>query len=440
MELEEKEQTETILKKLIEKVEKDDLPTNVFDIENTDPLVLLGKMNEIIKNLKLFASLVSESDEQSTEALEKAVKALSQAGEALEKSIQAEKIAQQGNETADKALDKSEVADSTAIEALHDASDAIQKANEAITKANEALEAVVEGQGTIVFDNHGKLLANAHFTGHNGINVDMSENDPETFDIRLDETITKAIEDNHIQGQSNKQRLDENDADIINLTEMLSHTEELAQKASEDIETIINPKLSDLEDKKVSKSFLDYDGNLVVIETSSDTGFSVRTYKGTTPNVQNLTGILSIGSTNTIIAKYDGQGNLKGRLKIDGNGILSYNDIPVSLNYAWQSINIASTAKSAGDHAIDLATTLPNWIDGAEYEVVVVIEAYESGTSYMQTSTDMFENSQSDQRFSSNGRQGGGIYTLPLKRYLKWHINSSLNTLYINIRAIRRTK
>lgn len=427
MELEEKEQTETILKKLIEKVEKDDLPTNVFDIEDTDPLVLLGKMNEIIKNLKLFAQLVSESDEQSTEALEKAVKALTQAGEALEKSIEAETLAQQGNETANKALDKAEVADSTAIEAVNDAT-------EALSKANEALEAVVQGQGTKVFDNNGNLLSNAHFTGHNGINVDMSENNPETFDIRLDNTITQTIEES-------KQRLDQNDENIVEITKMLSATEELAQKASEDIETIINPKLSDLEDKKVSKSFLDYDGNLVVIETSSDTGFSVRTYKGTTPNVQNLTGILSIGSTNTIIAKYDGQGNLKGRLKIDGNGILSYNDIPVSLNYAWQSINIASTAKSAGEHAIDLATTLPNWIDGAEYEAVVVIEAYCTETAYMQTYTDIVNNDRSDQRFSTNGRQGGGIYTLPLKRYLKWHIHTNaLGVLYINIRAIRRTK
>lgn len=426
--IEEKEQPETLLKELIEKVEKDDLPTNVFDIEDTDPLVLLGKMNEIIKNLKLFASLVSQSDEQSTEALEKAVKALTQAGEALEKSIEAETLAQQGNETANKALDKAEVADSTAIEAINDAT-------EALTKANEALETVVQGQGTKVFDNQGNLLSNAHFTGHNGINVDMSETDPKTFDIRLDNTITQTIEES-------KQRLDQNDDNIVEITKMLSATEELAQKANDDIKTIITPKLSDLEDKKVSKSFLDYNGNLVTIETSSDEGFSVRTYKGRapSPNVQNLTGILRIGSTNTIIANYDGQGNLKGRLKIDTDGILSYNGVPVSLNYTWQSINIESTAKSAGDHVIDLATSLPNWVNGAEYEVVVVIEAYEGGTSYMQTSTDMFNNSYSDQRFSTNGRQGGGIYTLPLKRYLKWHINSTLDVLYINIRAIRRTK
>ena len=57
---------------LLEKIEKDDLPTNVFDVEGTDPLVLLGKMNEIIGQLSNFQSSVNSSNTTANEALSKA--------------------------------------------------------------------------------------------------------------------------------------------------------------------------------------------------------------------------------------------------------------------------------------------------------------------------------------------------------------------------------
>lgn len=413
---EEKEQPETLLKDLIEKVEKDDLPTNVFDVEGTDPLVLLGKMNEIIKNLKLFASLVSESDEQSTEALEKAVKALAEAGEALEK-------ANETSETALKAFDKAEVADSTAVEALHDASNAIQKAGEALTKANEALEAVTEKQGTKVFDTSSNLLKNAHFEGTKGVDVKMSETDPESFEIGLDEATKATIE-------SNKQRLDENDENIENLTNMLSVTEELAQKATEDIANTINPKLTELETSKVSKSHTNSYGDVFTLEYDK--------YE------QNLDIKWKSGSaTWTLNVNRHGYTFLYGNIeifKIDLSNV-SYRGRPLAQFYNWQSVDISSSVKSKGKHSIDLATALTDWVNGAEYEAVVVIEAYCQSTAFMITTTDMVANSKSDQRFSTYGRQGGGIYTLPLKRYLYWEIiSSALDTFYITITAIRRTK
>lgn len=50
--LEELEVQETNLSDLIELIERDDLPTNVFTIEDVDPMVLLGKINEVIAHLQ----------------------------------------------------------------------------------------------------------------------------------------------------------------------------------------------------------------------------------------------------------------------------------------------------------------------------------------------------------------------------------------------------
>ena len=52
MAIEEHEFTETNLDELIERLEQDDIPTNIFTVENTDPMVLLGKMNEVIARLR----------------------------------------------------------------------------------------------------------------------------------------------------------------------------------------------------------------------------------------------------------------------------------------------------------------------------------------------------------------------------------------------------
>lgn len=266
MAIEEKEQKETILDELIEKVEKDPLPTNIFTTEDTDPLVLLGKLNEVIAHLKALRVIISESDSKATEALTKAIESLTIAQEAI---TTATTIGNEAKTLAQNALEQANSAHDTAGEALMEATDALTKAEQAITTAttlgneaktdaqqaistattlgneakalaqqaittaNEALSQVVQGLGTKVYDTHGNLMSNAKFTGHNGVNVDMDENDPQTFNIRLDNTITEAIEETYTQAQTNK-------SDIVNLTDMLSTTEELAQQASEELPNKVN--------------------------------------------------------------------------------------------------------------------------------------------------------------------------------------------------------
>lgn len=228
MAIEEKEQKETILDELIEKVEKDPLPTNIFTTEDTDPLVLLGKLNEVIAHLKALRVLIGESDSKATEALTKAIESLITAQQAI---TTATTLGNEAKADAQNALEQASSAHDTAGEALMEATDALTKAEQAITTAttlgndaltkaeqaittattlgneakaeaqqaintaNEALSQVVQGLGTKVYDNQGNLLAGAKFTGHNGINVDMDETDPETFNIRLDNEVIGQLEE-----------------------------------------------------------------------------------------------------------------------------------------------------------------------------------------------------------------------------------------------------
>ena len=286
---------------LLEKIEKDDLPTNVFDVEGTDPLVLLGKMNEIIGQLENFQSSVNTSNSTANEALSKAEDAVDTSGQALsnantalgtanqaigtanqaigtanqalETAQEAEDVAgqalsnsntalntantaidtantalgtantalstsQSANTTSSQALDTANTANATANSALESAGTANttaetakniaetanQNSNEAVTTANEAkgiadsanqnsgqavttaneakstaenaLEQVTQGLGTKVYDNAGNLLNQTTFTGENGVNVDMQEQNPNNFVISLNNTITNQIEQN----------------------------------------------------------------------------------------------------------------------------------------------------------------------------------------------------------------------------------------------------
>ena len=54
--LEEHENQETSLQDLIDLVERDDLPTNEFTIQDKDPMVILGKLNEVIANLQTISA------------------------------------------------------------------------------------------------------------------------------------------------------------------------------------------------------------------------------------------------------------------------------------------------------------------------------------------------------------------------------------------------
>lgn len=220
MAIEEKENQElTKLQELIDLVGKDPLPTNVFTIEDTDSLVLLGKLNKIEECLRGIKNLIVDINSNSIEAVNTALDAIKVAKQALDGSNTALaavntalETANQAITTANTSLEQATDANNTAGDALIHADDAKQLAQTAMNKAQEALDHVTQGLGTKVYDIHDTLLSTAKFAGHNGINVDMAENDPQTFDIRLDNTITTAIEDTHQQ--------------IVELTEMLASVEE----------------------------------------------------------------------------------------------------------------------------------------------------------------------------------------------------------------------
>ena len=131
---------------LLEKIEKDDLPTNVFDVEGTDPLVLLGKMNEIIGQLENFQSSVNTSNSTANEALSKAEdavdtsgQALSNANTALGTANQAIGTANTAIETANQSLETAQNAENIAGQALSNSNTALNTANTAIDTANTAL-------------------------------------------------------------------------------------------------------------------------------------------------------------------------------------------------------------------------------------------------------------------------------------------------------------
>lgn len=67
---------------LIESVNADNLPTNVFTIEDKDPMVILGKLNEVIANLETLNSTINSTDSKADTAITIAQEALNKpAGE-----------------------------------------------------------------------------------------------------------------------------------------------------------------------------------------------------------------------------------------------------------------------------------------------------------------------------------------------------------------------
>lgn len=67
---------------LIESVNADNLPTNVFTIEDKDPMVILGKLNEVIANLETLNSNIILTDSKADTAITIAQEALNKpAGE-----------------------------------------------------------------------------------------------------------------------------------------------------------------------------------------------------------------------------------------------------------------------------------------------------------------------------------------------------------------------
>lgn len=67
---------------LIESINADNLPTNVFTIEDKDPMVILGKLNEVIANLDTLTSTINSTNSKADTAITIAQEALNKpAGE-----------------------------------------------------------------------------------------------------------------------------------------------------------------------------------------------------------------------------------------------------------------------------------------------------------------------------------------------------------------------
>lgn len=156
--IEEHENQETSLQDLIDIVERDDLPTNEFTIQDKDPMVILGKLNEVIANLETLNSTINASDTKANEALQQAIQAVTNAIEAVSTANTALSESNTALSTANTAISTANTALSSANSAVETASNAVSTANSANTTANEAkstaqeaLDQVVEGLGTKVY-------------------------------------------------------------------------------------------------------------------------------------------------------------------------------------------------------------------------------------------------------------------------------------------------
>lgn len=142
---EEKEKQTTSLKDLIELVERDSIPTNEFTIEDKDPLVILGKLNEVVAYLESLQATINSSDTKANEALTKAKQAIADATQALSvangidaKATQALTNAINAVATANTALNASNTALDTANTAIDTANTALDSSNSAVETANIA--------------------------------------------------------------------------------------------------------------------------------------------------------------------------------------------------------------------------------------------------------------------------------------------------------------
>ena len=146
--LEEHENQETSLQDLIDLVERDDLPTNEFTIQDKDPMVILGKLNEVIAYLQTLQATINASDSKANEALQKAIQAVADATQALSVANGIDAKATQALANAIEAVSTANTALSASNTALSTANTAISTANTALSSANSAVETASNALGT----------------------------------------------------------------------------------------------------------------------------------------------------------------------------------------------------------------------------------------------------------------------------------------------------
>lgn len=109
--------------------------------------------------------------------------------------------------------------------------------------------------------------------------------------------------------------------------------------------------------------------------------------------------------------------------------------------HSWNvpSSYLSYSGTSATTHTIDISSLTGDTSGAKVYEVIWVNESYCTNTAYLRQYSDyILDFGISNQRFSTNGRQGGNICNMLVKRYLYYTItNSSLGTCYNSIVAWR---
>lgn len=130
----------TNLKDLIDTLNAEDIPTNIFTIEDEDPNVILGKLNEVIAYLEKLQSSIDASDTKANKAIADALSAIQTAQEALTTANGIDAKVTQALENATTALSTANTAISSSNTALSTANTAISTANTAISSANSAVE------------------------------------------------------------------------------------------------------------------------------------------------------------------------------------------------------------------------------------------------------------------------------------------------------------
>lgn len=110
--------------------------------------------------------------------------------------------------------------------------------------------------------------------------------------------------------------------------------------------------------------------------------------------------------------------------------------------YSWNipSTPISYSGTSTGTHTIDISSMITDYDSNNLYEVIWANESYCANIAYLRQFSDVIPDPEIyTQRFSTNGRQGGNICNMLVKRYLYYRITgTTLGTCNNKIVAYRR--
>ena len=366
---------------LLEKIEKDDLPTNVFDVEGTDPLVLLGKMNEIIGQLSNFQSSVNSSNTTANDALSKANESITASSQALSNANNALTTANQAITTANQTIDTANQALESAQTAETNSNLANQKSDNAVAVANDALEQVTQGLGTKVKNNSGNILSETTFVGDNGVNVDMQEQNPNNFVISLEQTITNQIE----QNKNNITQLNNDVSELNQTANTAQSTADTANTNAQNAQSTANTALTTA-NGAVSKN-TEQDNSISALQTADKQNVKLT-------GDQTISGLKTF--KNSIILETT-TGTFLQRINIDSSGKLTFDEIPYIVNQP-----IVSSGSNANGYWVRFAdgtlicqgrftasgahvATLPFAFIDANYIVILGSESSSSATSTIRT-------------------------------------------------------